>query len=187
MLDNREAVDRATGQINGCIRNIAPWDEQFGQFTRDLFSVVGDLHDNVWAHGMSLGVSMAQRWKVPHKQDSYLEFALADGGIGFFQEMHRVGLAPANHEQAIDWCIQEGHSTKLVNESEDPLVQTLPEDVSGNPMQGLARHTNYGNHHQGLGLPKLVRLASDFCGELTLPRETRSCAWIAGAKRAILR
>ena len=80
LLEDRDATDRATQAINDCIRAQC---KGLGleNFVRELCSVVGDLHDNVWSHGKSTGFSMFQRWKKPYStEDILFEFSLADCG-----------------------------------------------------------------------------------------------------------
>lgn len=96
-LTCQEATDGATSRINQCIRTHLRFRDSSQPFITMLCSVVGDLHDNVWAHGRSSGFSMAQKWSVRRgEDDAYLEFALADAGIGFRRELHRVGQSTAS-------------------------------------------------------------------------------------------
>jgi hypothetical protein len=167
LLETAEATNQANGVINECIRNIFP-EGELSTFVRDLCSVVGDLHDNVWSHGESTGFSMAQRWKKPgHDGESLFEFALADCGIGFLRELQRVGLRIETHRDAIDWCIVKGHSSKTLRK-EDPFSQRLPPDAMGNPMGPIARIVASENHHLGLGLWKLAELVRTYSGQMWL-------------------
>ncbi|MDO9316599.1 MAG: hypothetical protein Q7V56_00160 [Gammaproteobacteria bacterium] len=70
-------------------------------------NVVGELHDNVWSHGKSTGFSMAQKFKVPYEEDYFIEFALADMGLGLRGEMIRAGKEVSSHEAAIEWCLKK--------------------------------------------------------------------------------
>lgn len=170
LLEDASLTDRATTDVNGCIRELCSGLGVDG-FTSVLCEVVGDLHDNVWSHGKSTGFSMAQRWKDVHNLGEHcFEFALADCGIGFLREMRRVGLVPHDHKSAIEWCIQRGNSSKLHAASRvtDDWSQWLPHDMVGNPMGGVGRVRASENHHQGLGLAKLVSLVEDYSGELWL-------------------
>lgn len=170
ILSDVDATDSATTAINGVIR------QQFshlnaGDFVADLCDVVGDLHDNVWSHGESTGISMAQRWKKPYSEDIQLvEFALADCGIGFLRELKRTGIAEkehiTNHQEAIAWCVQKGHSSK--KSSENTWAQRLPSDMMGNPMGQDATIISSENHHLGLGLYKLMDLVRRYEGSLWL-------------------
>ena len=99
--------------------------------------------------------------------DQDLEFALADCGLGFLGEMQRVGMKVSLHREAIDWCIQEGHSTKRLK-PQSPWVQRMPEDVINNPLRGIEETRVSENHHMGLGLFKLTRLVKEFRGRLWL-------------------
>jgi DNA-binding beta-propeller fold protein YncE len=58
----------------------------------------------------------------------------------------------------------------LVKESKkaDDWAQWLPSDIMGNPMPNIGRVRESHNHHQGLGLAKLVSLVKDYSGELWL-------------------
>lgn len=168
-LDSPDATDAATSRINSCIRQFV------GQglpspFIARLCEVVGDLHENVWAHGRSSGFSLAQKWptSMPNLDpDQDLEFALADCGLGFLREMQRVGMGVGSHREAIDWCIQEGHSTKKLR-PQSSWAQRMPEDVINNPLRGIEETRFSENHHMGLGLFKLTRLVKEFRGQLWL-------------------
>jgi hypothetical protein len=173
-LSSRDAVDDATQQINGCLRKIAAnspfFDYQQSDGFKELMHVVGELHDNVWSHGLSRGFSAAQRDDAVKK--GAIEFALADTGLGFLGELLSSGIAKKfniNTDQAaMEWCIQEGNSSKLASH-QDEWGQSLPEDyVGASPYgQGVsARMVRNGNHHQGLGLAKLVALAKAYDGVL---------------------
>lgn len=167
LLESAEATDQATNVVNSCIRTICEGLE-VDKFAGDLCEVVGDLHDNVWSHGKSTGFSMAQCWKKPYCENEYMfEFALADCGLGFLRELRRVGLTMQDDASAINWCIEKGHSSKLVRQvKEDDWEQRLPPDVMGNPMPGIGYVKESDNHHQGLGLAKLMSLVEGYHGEL---------------------
>lgn len=166
-----EDIDRATQDIASCIRN---WfgDEEMMPFVAALCDVVGDLHDNVWSHAESTGISMASKWKKPRTngQEHVLEFALADEGRGFLGELQRSGVARkegiTTHQQAIEWCIVEGNSSK--KKELDFWAQSLPLDAMGNPMGDMAKVKLKENNHLGLGLAKLVELVETFHGQLWL-------------------
>jgi hypothetical protein len=171
LLASAEATDKATEDVNGCIRTLFQ-DENLQSFVRNLCDVVGDLHDNVWSHGKSTGYSMAQKWRKTGTDDYYLEFALADSGLGFLRELQRVGLKEANsHEAAIKWCIVKGNSSKRVKPI-DEWEQRLPADVSGNPIKGIGKPRESDYHHLGLGLWKLVQLVTTWAGQLWLASGT---------------
>lgn len=159
-------VDIANTLINSCIRHLV--NNKKTQGIADLCKVVGELHDNVWSHGKSTGFSMAQRTSVPNTQrlDNFIEFALADSGLGFLEELTRAKIVVENHEHAIKWCIEEGNSSKLV--SHDTWRQRLPDDLLGNdPMMGFGSEISE-NNHQGLGLAHLIKLIKNYQGELIL-------------------
>jgi len=159
-------VDTATGSINSCIRKLAKGNESTG--IHELSFVVGELHDNVWSHGKESGFSMAQKSKVPYEEDFYFEFALADSGLGFLAEMKRTGTNVNSHKEAIEWCIQEGNSTKHSDDI-DEWAQRLPSDnLGGSPLGGVVQTHSEENHHQGLGLAHLIKLIRSYNGELCL-------------------
>ncbi len=160
-LANEESVDTATAQINGCLRGLAQEDATSPGLA-DLLQVVGELHDNVWSHGKASGFSMAQKWMSPSRDDYFIEFALADCGIGFLEETKRAGLAMRSHSEAINWCLAEGNSTKH-GDLIDEFAQRLPPGFTGDSPYGDAVPTRDSeNHHQGLGLAKLVQLAETY-------------------------
>ena len=171
-LDRPESTDKATSCINSCVRKMFSAVEVPDTFVSQACDVIGDVHDNVWSHGMASGFSVAQKWPVNHHDDSdyWFEFALADSGIGLLGEIKRCGLKDIanNHREAIEWCIQEGNSTKKPCPQDD-WSQTMPADISNNPLRGIEK-TNFsnGSHHQGLGLSKLVRFVDAAGGQLWL-------------------
>lgn len=169
-LDSKDAVDDATQQINSCLRKMAANSPYFDYRDSDAFlelmHVVGELHDNVWSHGMERGFSAAQRGKSVKK--GVIEFALADTGLGFLGELLSSGIARkydiTTDRQAMEWCIQEGNSSKLAQHQDD-WGQALPEDHVGRSPYGDGTPTRSvinGNHHQGLGLAKLLTLAKRY-------------------------
>ena len=168
LLDNVEATDQASTSVCSCIRKFFGGRQSLG--LSDLIHVVGEMHDNVWSHGNSTGFSLAQKWCVPFSQgrDHFLEFALADYGCGFLNEMRRAGYAVNTDQEAIDWCIQEGNSTKH-SDSIDGWAQALPYDSLGTSPYGDGTSTcSEVNHHQGLGLAHLVKLVRRYKGQLRL-------------------
>lgn len=169
-LDDPETTETATSAINGCIRNSLGCDLP-KPFVELFCDVVGDLHDNVWSHGKTSGFSVAQRWKEsprnPLSREYNIEFALADSGIGFLGEVQRVKLPISTDQEAIGWCIQEGHSTKKIQPVSD-WAQRMPPDLIGNPLRDVEQTRLSENHHMGLGLAKLVRLVREFRGFLWL-------------------
>ncbi|NEK83097.1 MAG: hypothetical protein G3W58_18020 [Pantoea ananatis] len=171
-LQSVEAVDTATSSINSCIRKLAFPDRQdYPEGITQLNHVVGELHDNVWSHGRSTGFSFALKSAVPHTQrsDHYLEFALADCGMGFLRELKRAGIKEIDtHEDAIKWCIQEGNSSKHAD-FQDDWEQQLPQDFMGGSVfgRGVAVKEKE-NNHQGLGLAHLMKLVNTYNGRLLL-------------------
>jgi hypothetical protein len=168
LLESAETTDSASERVNGCIRHIFAGTE-LDRFVQDLTEVVGDLHDNVWSHGLSTGFSMAQKWRNARREDSnWFEFALADCGMGFLRETQRAGIAGiGSHADAIEWCIQKGNTSKKTK-VRDEFAQALPPDMMGNPMLGFAAIRESDNHHMGLGLAKLVSLVEKYKGRLWL-------------------
>ncbi|QNH03772.1 hypothetical protein HNQ27_13655 [Pseudomonas sp. B11D7D] len=175
-LDSRDAVDDATQQINSCLREMAAnspyYDYRESEAFKELMHVVGELHDNVWSHGMDRGFSAANRAKSVKKGE--IEFALADTGLGFLGELHQSGVARkygiTSDREAIEWCIQEGNSSKLA-QHEDEWAQSVPEDLLGDSPYGSSvtpRRVLNGNHHQGLGLAKLLTLAKRYDAKLCI-------------------
>jgi hypothetical protein len=165
-LNSADDTDRATGTINSCIRHLFAT-PALSTFVSDLCEVVGDLHDNVWSHGMSSGFSMAQKWQDINSGEDCFEFALADCGLGFLSELKRVGLPIETDEEAIKWCIEEGNSSKKLK-ARDEWSQRIPSDIISNPIPGIGKAVTTENHHMGLGLAKLVDLVSNYNGLLWL-------------------
>lgn len=162
LLESREQTDGATGEINSCIRRLFQ-EPQYSEFVSNMCELVGDLLDNVWAHGQATGFSMAQKWRDP-PHGFLFEFAVADCGHGFLRELRRVGIPNILDDQAaIEWCIQPGNSTKK-RAVEDAWEQRLPPDVMGNPMGRHGRVVESDNHHMGLGLAKLISAVERFHG-----------------------
>ncbi|WP_248738362.1 hypothetical protein [Pseudomonas sp. MWU12-2029] len=175
-LASQDAVETATAQINGCLRAYASngaVDYSRSPAFKELTHVVGELHDNVWSHGLNTGYSVAQRQSIRRGDDHAVEFSLADCGMGFFEELKRARIAAKNgirsDRDAIAWCIQEGNSSKLAA-AQDDWAQSVPNDfIGGNPFGNVAMVTGEnGNHHQGLGLAKLVELAETYRGVLQI-------------------
>lgn len=160
-LDSLDTVNEAASTINACIDHLT--EHKNTQGIKDLRHVVGELHDNVWSHGMSTGFSMAQKYLEGN--GDYIEFAIADAGLGFLQETRRARVPNiTNHQEAIAWCIQKGHTTKP---SSDTWAQVLPADATSNPYPRDINTTDApGTHHLGWGLAQLLKLVNDYNGEL---------------------
>lgn len=171
-LRSVEAVDDATSTINSCIRRLVfPERESYPDGVNDLMHVVGELHDNVWSHGRSTGFSLAQKSAVPYtgRQQHFLEFALADCGMGFLSELRRANIRDiVTHKDAIQWCIQQGNSSKHADQQDD-WAQQLPYDhIGGNVFgHGVAVRESQ-NNHQGLGLAHLMSLVATYNGTLLI-------------------
>lgn len=163
-LDNEESVEISNQEINGCLKNTISNFDGLGE----LIHVIGELHDNVWAHGKFSGFSQCQSW--PHKNT--IEFAIADTGIGFLKELKRVNIADIEtHSDAINWCIKKGNTSKGERQRQsDGWEQQLPPDIiGGNPMgKGVGASYQTGNYHQGLGLHKLISLIKSYSGSLNI-------------------
>jgi hypothetical protein len=175
-LASQNDVDKATAQINSCLRSFASCDDvdySRSPAFKELTHVVGEMHDNVWSHGLSTGFSVAQRQVIKNGTGHAIEFSLADCGMGFLEELKRSRIAGSkgikSDREAVEWCIQEGNSSKLAK-LEDEWAQSVPEDYLGSsPFGGAAVvHSGNGNHHQGLGLAKLVELARSYDGVLNI-------------------
>ena len=171
-LKSVEAVDTATSSINSCIRQLTfPDRDVYPSGITELNHVVGELHDNVWSHGRSTGFSFALKWAVPHtcRTDHYLEFALADCGMGFLRELRRAGInGIESHQDAIAWCIKEGNSSKHAD-LQDDWGQQLPPDFMGSSVFGSGVSVKEKeNNHQGLGLAHLMKLVNTYKGQLLL-------------------
>lgn len=165
-LNSADDTNKATSTINSCIRQLFDTPD-LSSFSTDLCEVVGELHDNVWSHGMSTGFSTAQKWNPPTSSGYCFEFALADCGLGFLKELNRVGLNCLNDEDSIKWCIEKGNSSKTLKVA-DAWSQRLPPDIAGNPMPGIGKPVMSENNHMGLGLAKLVELVNNYKGQLWL-------------------
>ncbi|KPB26152.1 hypothetical protein LT706_18005 [Pseudomonas syringae pv. syringae] len=175
-LASQDDVDKATAQINSCLRSFAksgPVDYGRSPAFKELTHVVGEMHDNVWSHGLNTGFSIAQRHAIRNGHGHVLEFSLADCGMGFLEELKRSRIAGAKGIQcdrdAVEWCVQEGNSSKLAK-LQDEWAQSVPEDHLGtSPFGGVGVIlSGNGNHHQGLGLAKLVELAKSYEGVLNI-------------------
>lgn len=160
LLETPERVDNATACINGCILNLAK-EHQVG--AQELCEIVGELTDNVWSHGEAMGFSMAQKYA------ENINFALADCGKGFYQELKNANIPNINnHIDALEWCIKPGNSSKKVKqENEDSFLQRLPPDCIGNPMPGIAKYKS-DNNHEGFGLAKLINLLLSYEGKIEI-------------------
>lgn len=165
-LSSADDTDTATSTINNCIRHLFTT-PNLSHFVKDLCDVVGDLHDNVWSHGKSTGFSLAQKWQDYNSHEYCLEFALADCGLGFLRELNRVGLNIQDDEEAINWCITRGNSSKKLK-VKDEWSQRLPSDMTNNPIPGIGQAVASENNHMGIGLAKLIELVHNYKGQLWL-------------------
>lgn len=78
LLDEQLKTNDATSTINSCIKRLLT---NKNSCVNDLCEVVGELHDNVWAHGKGVGFSIAQYYRKLKR----IEFAVVDCGIGFLE------------------------------------------------------------------------------------------------------
>lgn len=136
------------------------------RFADDLITTIGELHDNVWSHGQGIGVSQAQIYSIKGK--THIELAVADCGIGFFRELRSKGIRIDTCREAIEWCLEEGNTSKGPKEEDDGWSQRLPEDAMGSPMNTATTQQDQGNHHQGLGLYLLECLVNNAKGQLQI-------------------
>lgn len=168
LLDDPNKTDSATSTINKCIRNKLKNDSSY---VNELYEVIGELHDNVWSHGQGLGFSIAQYYPTRN----IIEFAIVDCGKGFLRELNSAKVPGINnHEDAIKWCIKRGNSSKKYKEEfDDGWGQWVPEDItySSNAFSQAnipQVSTRDENHHEGLGLSKLVDLVKNTRGNLQI-------------------
>lgn len=163
-LTNENQTENANSLINNCIRHNIGINANKPTSAHTLAEIVGELHDNVWSHAKSAGFSLFQKTRI--KNDSFLEFAIADKGYGFLRELKRVKIDVADDKEAIEWCLRQGNTSKKPKK-DDGWTQQLPSDVIGNPMGEHATYHN-GNHHQGLGLAKLKEMIIEAKGTLKI-------------------
>ena len=119
-----------------------------------MFDVIGELHDNVWSHGNSFGFSIAQKYK------DKIIFAVVDTGLGFKKVLNNANIEDINSDiDAIEWCLQKGN-TSTQSKIEDEWAQARPSDMIDNPFKdtSISTKSQNENHHEGLGLFKLMDL-----------------------------
>lgn len=170
LLENYQKIDIATSTLNKCLTYMYPMtDKNSTSSLASLHEVVGELHDNIWSHGRNTGFSIAQKYG---NYDPIIEIAVADCGIGFLNELINSKIPDIDNDQkAIYWCIQKGNSSKKFKEqNEDGWAQSIPEDIIGNPFSdiGIKSLVNNPNHHEGLGLSKLIDLVIKHKGEIQI-------------------
>lgn len=147
-LSHPENTDIATTQICDCISLCCP------NCCYDVFDVIGELHDNVWSHGNSFGFSIAQKYK------DKIIFAVVDTGLGFKKVLNNANIEDINSDiDAIEWCLQKGN-TSTQSKIEDEWAQAMPSDMIDNPFKdtSISTKSQNENHHEGLGLFKLMDL-----------------------------
>jgi len=167
-LESKNDADDASNTINSCVSYCLDRPSEKG--SKDIKGVVAELHDNVWSHGKGTGISMAQLYD--HEcDDNRFEFALADCGFGFLEELRRAnvpGVADLDDIDAIRKCIEKDFSTKNGNDR-DEWAQRLPDGHIGRSPYSEGIDTfDEDNNHQGLGLWKLVELVKLYNGTLFL-------------------
>lgn len=152
-LSDEQSAERAHQNIAGCLRSMVT-EPAIQPIIGRVSDLVGELHDNVVSHAGAPGFSMAQRFG--RGANECLIFAIADLGIGFLGELRRCGIEVGDHEDAIRWCIEAGHTTKAPR-ARDEWAQRMPDDMMNNPLRGVERIRQTDNSHAGLGLHKLVQ------------------------------
>ncbi len=131
-----------------------------GEYIYPLVEVIGELLDNVWAHGKAVGYAAAQ---VVGQE---ICFAVSDLGKGFLQVLKEARISGIESDlDAINWGLQEGHTSKGI---EDDWAQALPFDSRDNPFSPGVPTRDEDNHHEGLGLYKLVELVRHTQGSMAI-------------------
>ncbi|MDD6206691.1 hypothetical protein [Succinivibrio sp.] len=156
-LDSPIKTDTATTTINEILENLCGEEN-----INPVIEVIGELIDNVWSHGKGLGYVVAQ----VHRP--YIMFAIADTGMGFKKVLNDAHIEGIHNDiDAINWCIKEGHTSK--GKDDDEWIQRLPFDCLDNPYSDNVQvKQDEDNHHEGLGLFKLVDLVQKTDGYLSI-------------------
>lgn len=164
---------------NAVINNL--FYEQLGEngaeFIRVLSKVVGEMHDNVASHSRGIGFSSAQRYE--RGDGDVIQFAIVDSGVGMLRNVTAVAPAVTSDEQAIDWCLQRGHTTAA--SQGDGWEQRLPEDSVVSPYPPTVGTVTGDNHHQGLGLWHLQEIVRAAGGSFWVASGAGQCRYLAGA------
>lgn len=162
-LAEAEDVERANEIVSGCLfSNLG-----HTRLASEVARVIGELHDNVASHARGAGFSALQVY-----QESHIEFAIADCGVGLLQNARTVRRTMQSHAEAIEWAFERGN-TSARNPSS--MAQRLPADCLVSPFPAGVETRSSENHHKGEGLWQLQRLVSQVGGELTVHTGTATC------------
>lgn len=153
-LSSPEHTDTATTIIGNIL------ERRCGEDAYSVIDVIGELIDNVWSHGKALGYAVAQ----VSRDD--IKFSVVDIGKGFKNVLQEANISGIKSDiDAINWSIQKGHTSKG---QEDEWAQFLPFDSYENPFSSGVPIKEEENHHEGLGLYKLVDLVQKTKGNLSI-------------------
>lgn len=153
-LSSPEQTDTATTIIGNIL------ERRCGDDAYSVTDVIGELIDNVWSHGKALGYAVAQ------VSGNEICFAVVDIGKGFKNVLQEANIGGIHSDiDAINWSIQKGHTSKG---QEDEWAQSLPFDSYDNPFSSGVPIKEEENHHEGLGLYKLVDLVQKTKGNLSI-------------------
>ena len=148
-LASHDQVDASNAVINELIsRQLS----EYPALASQACQLVGELHNNVPAHARGVGFSIAEY----SPGDGLLELAVVDCGQGMLRNVQWHYPEIATYAQAIEWCMQEGHTTAA---QADDWAQWMPGDAMQNPYGDAVPSREELNHHLGLGLWKLERIA----------------------------
>ena len=153
-LSSPEHTDTATTIIGNIL------ERRCGEDAYSVIDVIGELIDNVWSHGKALGYAVAQ------VSGDDIKFSVVDIGKGFKNVLQEANISGIKSDiDAINWSIQKGHTSKG---QEDEWAQFLPFDSYENPFSSGVPIKEEENHHEGLGLYKLVDLVQKTKGNLSI-------------------
>ncbi len=153
-LSSPEHTDTATTIIGNIL------ERRCGADAYSVIDVIGELIDNVWSHGKALGYAVAQ------VSGDDIKFSVVDIGKGFKNVLQEANISGIKSDiDAINWSIQKGHTSKG---QEDEWAQFLPFDSYENPFSSGVPIKEEENHHEGLGLYKLVDLVQKTKGNLSI-------------------
>lgn len=153
-LSSPEHTDTATTIIGNIL------ERRCGEDAYSVIDVIGELIDNVWSHGKALGYAVAQ----VSRDD--IKFSVVDIGKGFKNVLQEANISGIKSDiDAINWSIQKGHTSKG---QEDEWAQFLPFDSYEDPFSSGVPIKEEENHHEGLGLYKLVDLVQKTKGNLSI-------------------
>lgn len=153
-LSSPAQTDIATTTISNIL------ERRCGEDAYSVIDVIGELIDNVWSHGKALGYAVAQ------VSGDDIKFSVVDIGKGFKNVLQEANISGIKSDiDAINWSIQKGHTSKG---QEDEWAQCLPFDSYENPFSSGVPIKEEENHHEGLGLYKLVDLVQKTKGNLSI-------------------